>query len=207
MTESKDTSSMILDAFTKIEADSDFNTSDKQQEFRKILERSENYPALNGLETTWQLLNAEGDYEALKLRNDDQYQSTPLDQFLYCIEMGFYPPPEVLLAISQCFNYYLSRTGKVELEDVFFSENRKRGVGNHAAQSSKDQFYRSFHTHLQLEKIGAKNTGRNPKNRTEIAEEYLSLINQSAPLETPDPENFLKGFDRWKKPLPKRKDN
>jgi len=198
-------SSMILDAFIKADADSDFNTPDKQQEFRKVLEQSENYPALNGLESAWQLLNTEGDYEVLKLRNDDQ--STPLDQFLYCMEMGFYPPPEVLLAISRCFDYYNMRAGKVELEDAFFPESRKRGVGNHAAQSSKDEFYQLFHSHLQLEKAGSKNTGRKARNRTEVAEEYLSRINQSAPLETPDPESFLKGFDRWKKPFAKRKDN
>ena len=42
--------------------------------------------------------------------------------FLGYIEGGYYPPPEVLLAISKCFSSYLKAQGNMSLDEAFFGQ-------------------------------------------------------------------------------------
>ena len=53
--------------------------------------------------------------------------------FMDSISLGFYPPPEVLLAVYDNFNEYIEAEGKKDLETVFFGPPRKK-LGNFAAR-------------------------------------------------------------------------
>lgn len=51
-------------------------------------------------------------------------------------EMGYYPPPELMLALSALLNEYLDGKGKLSLEEVFFGKPRRR-TGSFAVRSVK----------------------------------------------------------------------
>jgi len=62
--------------------------------------------------------------------------TAPLNLLFHCIDVGLYPPPEVLLALHQCWRDYLDGAGKVTLETAFIGRPRQR-VGSFAARSAR----------------------------------------------------------------------
>lgn len=53
--------------------------------------------------------------------------------FMDAIGSGFYPPPEVLLAVHDAFEAYLAADGKLSLEEAFFGDPSRK-LGNYAAR-------------------------------------------------------------------------
>lgn len=160
------------------------NTWGHVRELREKLE-SEDNPILTGLEQSWQLLQK--DYGKIIERGcDESSAANPLAAFQGYLEMGFYPPPEVLLSVAGCFEHYFEQNGRVELEEVFFSSGRKKGVGNYAAQKNNDfrfEYFRFLST-LQLAE---------GKSQAELAKELLQDLN----IVQDDVYGFLRGYRRW----------
>ncbi len=59
---------------------------------------------------------------------------SPLKAFNYIWSGGFYPPPELLDAISGCYTDYSIHFGKMSAEEAFFGKPVK-GQGNYAART------------------------------------------------------------------------
>lgn len=167
------------------------NSWDSVRETREQLTKSEDYPFLDGLEQTWKIIQQ--DYGSIIKRDDDEGSAeTPLNSFMYLVEMGFYPPPEVLLEIFNCFNLYYMAQGSLELEDVFFGK-RKKGIGNHAAQKSQDWIYQHLWMNEQMESIPSIKP-KAIKSISLIASEMLDHFK----LDELDLDSFLRGYRRWK---------
>lgn len=97
---------------------------------------------LEELSDAWALLDSEykldtGDwgYSRENMVSDSNYGSA-FNEFINCLDVGYYPRPEVMLAINDCFKHYLSFEGKLSLDEVFFNKPKK-GVGNKAAQTKQ----------------------------------------------------------------------
>ena len=88
---------------------------------------------------------------------------TPLSALFYFIEMGFYPPPELLLGIADTWQRYMRGGGALTLEDAFFGPPRK-GIGNHAAR--KHSRYRHMWMQWKFHRMI-----HNGMSRNEAAEE------------------------------------
>jgi hypothetical protein len=61
--------------------------------------------------------------------------SSPLTALFVYVEMGFYPPPELLLGLMECFDLYMAAKGSLSLEEAFIGAPKRR-AGNYAAQSA-----------------------------------------------------------------------
>jgi hypothetical protein len=175
------------------------NDWDKVRKIRKELTREdvENYPFYAGHEAQWQTLQSFNSYkdeggnlkEFTDREDDEKTAGTPLRAFKHFIEMGFSPPPEILIWMVDAFDYYYSQRGNVALEDVFFGST-KSGVGNFSARSAKDTPYRILDMEISFNKIKHK------KTQKQIA---LELLESYGLADFVDVENFLRSFRRWKK--------
>jgi hypothetical protein len=107
---------------------------------------------------------------------------SPLDAFLCCVELGIYPPPEVMYAIADSFNLYLAENGKQDLETVFFGKPVK-GIGNKASRVNKVKHYEKFFL-LAFD--------MQEKTQIELAEKFI-LDNDIRV----DVESFLRSYRRF----------
>lgn len=176
----------------KIEQPSDFNSWDHVRKIRAKI-NEDKYTMLIGLEHSWAILS--DDYNNPKTNGkdlidreaDDRVAKTPLAAFLYYINSGFYPPPEVMRAIHDCFELYEQCQGAVELEDVFYGTRVKKR-GNHAQRESRGNLFFYF------DAVSVWEAKPSNKSLEEIAEDFLTEkgINK-------DVDSFLRGYRRWKK--------
>jgi hypothetical protein len=101
---------------------------------RELLNQSQR-PVLQSLEESWMALDAL--YGGIVKRgNDQRTATTPFEAVMFHIEMGFYPPPELLLALSDAYALYRHAAGKLSLEEVFFGRPRRK-AGNHAKRRTQ----------------------------------------------------------------------
>ncbi|MCW8108080.1 hypothetical protein OPS25_06180 [Alteromonas ponticola] len=180
--------------------------------WREELKDHDDYPVKASLEHSWEVLSNQVytfNYDhtlhnVLDRESDERLAATPLDAFNYYIDSGFYPPPEILLWLTDCFMEYFKSGGSKSLEHIFFGRE-KPSVGNEAARRSSDQLYMTFSGIVGLEKLGAKNKGGKSPSQSELAEEFL---NGRYPfgdkeflekLSGTDVETFLRNWRRWKK--------
>ncbi len=170
------------------------NTPKSIKKFQKKLLNPDEYPGLSSLEDSWQVLNelySHGGEFDFGLRNDFDHgvnsSDTALSSFMFCIDSGFYPPPEVLLALESCFKTYFLADGGLELEDVFFGE-RKKGVGNYAALKARNQLYVDFHFKVTF----------SHDTNTSLEELAESMISNHISDPDIDIDSFLRGYRRWK---------
>jgi hypothetical protein len=185
-----------------IESPNEYNTWQAVRQNRRLLKNSENYPFLSGLELSWQTLeeeyNEEGRISRINRERDERVADTPLNAFLYYIEMGFYPPPEILLAIQKCFEIYMRGSGYIKLEEAFFG-NSPKGKGIYAKRRSNGSIYEHFHFHVGLAKNENKNSGLGSKSLSEIAVDFFNETPLGVELsEFIDHDSFLRGYRRWK---------
>jgi len=139
------------------------------------------------LEESWEQLDEL--YMGIYERNGKS-ASTPLDDFLYSTEGGFYPRPEILVFLAESFEYYFLMKGKVNLEDIFFGK-QKKGVGNQAAQKARKEMIQL----LDFAFIGRDfSISNNPKaTDLELAEGIVNKHNLDI-----DPESLLRKYRRNK---------
>ena len=127
-------------------------------------------------------------------RTDEQLGETPLMAFMTFIDRCQYPPPEILISLSRCFELYLSAGGQIELDQVFFSDRRVQGVGNKAAVYTRDQKYRMFDKAYHWMRLGIFEDHLKPRKMMAFIREYLA---KHKDFDT-DPYTFLRGYKRWK---------
>ena len=142
----------------------------------------------------------EGNEDIIKMedrRNPRKVANTAVEVFEYYLEVGFIPPPEILLTIAGLFRTYFSYGGTVSLEDVFFGEP-KRGVGNYAARKKdKLNIYSRFNFFLSCPVN--RNTGRSMVEQAELFfnEEIEWHEKVDLPYEQPDMDTFQRQYRRW----------
>jgi hypothetical protein len=99
-------------------------------------DEAENYPVLDGLKTAWAELESQYNYPNGKPlfergRALQKIASTPLAALFYFVDGGFYPPPELLLALYETYEHYMAADGEISLEEAFFGPPIPK-AGNHA---------------------------------------------------------------------------
>lgn len=154
-------------------------------------EQAAGYPVLDGLNEAWKELEPLYQHEGRPLigRGPDAppVSDAPLSALFFFIEMGFYPPPELLLTLADCWSVYESSRGAVSLEEAFLGRPRK-GAGNYARQK-----YSSLRQHcLEFEFQQLLNEG---KSRTEAAEALAGKLGGK-----PDADSILRmmrGIKGW----------
>lgn len=85
--------------------------------------------------------------------------------------MGYYPPPELLLALSSLLHEYLEAAGKLTLEEVMFGKPKRR-TGTYAARSQKPM--RDMWTDA-ITKV-AKSQGKSEAEVAELLEQSSTLL-------------------------------
>jgi hypothetical protein len=162
----------------------------KVADWRKRLEDSENYPILDALESTWEMLDSS--YGGLIKRDGlERTSDSPLAALFFLLDSGFYPPPELLFALPEAFEEYKAANGTLSLEQVFFGP-AKRKAGNYAQRSNKQ--FRDVWLEFEMHKL--LNQGHTKIKAAEILSRRLggkpepeSLVRQ---IKTDDTSLFRK---------------
>jgi hypothetical protein len=189
------------------------NTWERVREIRENLISSKT--VLSEMEDDWQLITQSAAMnlkldepldpkDPLGMRDDEKTSSTPLNAFRYFLDIGLFPPPEILLAIAECFERYFQAEGQLELEEVFFARPRKKRIGNNSAQEARYRLYKAFcfsHSleHLekshQLKKTGDDTVAESHQVALEPTAEKFLRERGLLDLEV---DSFLRGFYRWR---------
>ncbi|MCS6159837.1 hypothetical protein ACRN9F_23575 [Shewanella oncorhynchi] len=139
------------------------------------------------LEEAWGLLR-DTIYNDLDVDSDREYPiCNPFKNLSYCLEFGMYPPPEVLISISETYERYMARKGEIDLEEAFFGKPQK-GNGNFSSKSHKESNVHMLQLFLSLNNVTDK------KSQYEVASEYLAIHKSDE-----DPEHLLRKFRRYRK--------
>lgn len=155
---------------------------------------------LHSFETAWQWLsfrygkNADGG--PLIERATNPAGSTALEKFSVLVDQGFYPPPEIMLSIADCFQRYLSEKGDVSLDEIFFGKPHKKR-DSFSFKKSHYTRYLLFHMMVQGDYYKNQHLGEPLHSLEEIAEVHLALSNN--PDIPEDIDTFLRGYRRWKR--------
>ena len=123
-------------------------------------------------------------------RSDEMLGKTPLDAFMFLVERCQYPPPEIIIAINDCFKLYMAGSGKFELEEIFFANRRIPKLGNNSAQIAKHDTHNLFQTLCKMESQKSK---EKRKSMVDLATDYLGKRG----LADKDPESFLRQHRAW----------
>jgi hypothetical protein len=134
------------------------------------------------LEKIWEKIGSDGPDRNV-INGDLPYQGTAVGEFMFYIKFGFYPPPEVLVTLMQCFHLYVAAEGSLELEEVFFG-SRVPGSGNFSARRFGEFLYRKMY-------LVAKN--ESDASLEKKAEGLLDFYDVDKDVST-----FLRGYRRWK---------
>ena len=133
------------------------------ENFREDLAQCEESSGRSHMEECWRLLES---HDAVFPRGDVRVADNPLAALMYYIDMGFYPPPELLLGLFETWQAYKLCGGKVSLEDAFLGRPVRK-AGNYASRSRAR--FRNMYLRMNLEeKIS------NGMSKTQAAEQ-LSL--------------------------------
>jgi hypothetical protein len=156
---------------------------------RNALRDCENFPILASLEDSWEVLNEF--YGGIIRRADEECAAkTPFEALVFHVEMGFYPPPELLLSLLDAYQTYLDAAGKLTLEEVLF-ERPKRKAGGHAQRYVRrmKMVYMANKIHQLVQrgetKMRAAESVSNDFGGTPDADSIIRMLNK-------DP--FLKGI-------------
>lgn len=190
------------------------NTWERVREIREDL--LSNKTVLSEMENSWQLitrssamsLKLDGPIDPndpIGMRDDEKTSSTPLNAFRYFLDIGLFPPPEILLAIAECFERYFQAEGQLELEEVFFSRPRKQRIGNNSAQEARDRLYESFDLTYSLDYLAKSYQLKKAGDAAGTASLQIALEHSAENflrergLHDLDVASFLRGFYRWQK--------
>lgn len=148
-------------------------------------ERVDDYPVLASFNVAWDELNSLYEYngESVIERGGDlrRVSGSPFSTLFYFVDMGFYPPPELLLSLQDAWNRYIAAMGVMSLEEAFFGQTKK-GLGNYAAR--KRSALRKMRMRLEFDRML-----RAGMARTEIAEEMSNRMGGK-----PDADSILRSM-------------
>lgn len=172
------------------------NTLEDVVEVREILKASykhNEFPYYSEFEHSWNILRESSSHNVIER---EQVESNPLNSFLYLIESGLYPPPELLIVVASCFRAHMISGGKTNLSEDFFGKDKQF---DHCINVSKITKYMDFELKWVIDK---------KESLQDVAEQYLlecSEKNNNTFGENTDVESFLRGYRRWKNDSKKQK--
>lgn len=170
------------------------NSNESLKPFREALKGAyelDDFPVLCGLEYIWR------EIEPLQevVKREEDLSDHPLGSLSYYVNGGFFPPPEVLLAVSRAYELYMSKGGDISLEEAFFGVPYKK-TESYAYHYSKQKSYLLFHN-LWV-KMRKKNKVLTDASMEVLAEDYLnSTFGKSLWEESVDVDTFLRNYRRW----------
>lgn len=162
---------------------------------------------VESFEPAWEVINKlyggifDRNPEDRKKSSDEfMYGETPINEFMYMVSSSFYPSPEYLQVIHDCFQRYFFMGGLESLEDIFFGEEKKR-VGNYSAQKQNDQDISYLHGLLRRNDSPYNKIRKIPPlTKLEASELTVQELNLNI-----DPESLLKKYRRYLKNKAKSK--
>ena len=107
----------------------------------------------------------------------------PISAFTYYLEMGKYPPPEIMMEVMDGFLEYLNSRGDKSLDEAFFEAKHKK----YESLSYKQDYslrYSAFEWFIFKGEFTSLD---------DAAEEFLKPI-----AEEIDQDTFLRNYRRWK---------
>lgn len=160
--------------------------------WRGRLKECEDYPVLEGLETAWKAAHGE-DVEQGYYPRDDQPADNPVTAIMYCIDMGFYPTPELMLTMLDCFEQY--KTGVCDLETAFFGKPlQKAGKYNQReGQKFRDMIIKFRFSEL----LSAGETRAKAAEQIALEMETHPRFIGYKPIDADSILRMLRGFDGW----------
>ena len=206
MMTSKEISKILIDLHVEDSSGnkSKFATEEHATMWRDILGSTsevDSFHQLNKLENAWQSL-ASGQDE----RPRDDLGSHLIFRLINDIDSGNFPPPEILLVISNLLKYYVTQEGNISLDEAFFG--RRHAKSKSIAHLSKGwDDYKAFNAmledttrHFEWQPEWDMYPFREPHwSLEECAEAFLTHRYRNNHPTTPDVDSFLRAFRRWKK--------
>ena len=107
----------------------------------------------------------------------------PISAFSYYVEMGKYPPPEIMIDIMLGFNTYLESKGDISLDQAFLGITHSK----YKSLSFKQQ------SALKYAEFDRFVCGAQFKSLDDAAELFLSNISDEI-----DQDSYLRDYRRWK---------
>ena len=105
----------------------------KAAELRKCMRTESDSATYSKWSKYWQALqNEQPDY--IKDCHEGAWEGSPIEVLMLLIELGEYPPPELMLILLDCYKDYLAQKG--DFEDLLFGRPKPK-AGNHALQQLK----------------------------------------------------------------------
>jgi len=167
------------------------NTMEFASEYRKATKAAydlDDYPVLAGLEATWKSIEEDSPLLGIERERLESNYDSPLSCFMFNVDTGHYPPPEIMLSLLHGFQLYYAHGGEKSLDEIFFGRPHKKKSSD-AFTDYTDKKYANFHFFYE------RASSLDGKSMTEKAEKYL----RCSPFrnENIDPESFLRGYRRY----------
>lgn len=164
---------------------------DSLERCREIFSRDSwrDHPQTKALEAAWRR------YTASNLSPEDYSETRGLSRrdaihsLVDNVNAGAFPPPEVLLLITQALQQYLSAAGSISLDEAFFGRPHRKNT-SYAAAFGRQQTMSEVDLHLVAARLN------NPKTSQTKAIEKM-LEEKKGDFDT-DPESVLRSWRRWK---------
>jgi hypothetical protein len=137
------------------------------------------YESLEKLELLWAKI--ESDFKPFN--REVSVADNPISAFTYYLEMGKYPPPEIMMEVMEGFLEYFNSRGDKSLDEAFFEAKHKK----YGSLSYKQDFslrYSAFEWFIFKGEFTSLDNA---------AEEFLKPI-----AEEIDQDTFLRNYRRWK---------
>jgi hypothetical protein len=132
----------------------------------------------------------------------DMVFDNPMLNFIGSVDAGYYPSPDVLVAISKCFSSYLDAQGNKSLDQAFFGQihGKQKSFAYKFSTEGWSSEYVLFHKWFELEntlpqeKVYGKPETHVPLPQEKAAETFL---NDYFPDKDIDVDSFLRSYRRW----------
>lgn len=182
-----------------------FNSNEKVNAYREKLKASyvhDDYPVMVGLEHAWRLL--ERDYEVIN--REEHPSNNPISSFEYYLDLGFYPPPEIMMVLGDALRLYFAGAGQFSLDEILFGEKHKK-TSSFAYKKYKKFRYQFFDIHVNLSRRKEGNSDQS------LEAVMLKVLEETNPVTMAmlgfdpdvDIDTFLRGYRRWKQDIKKGK--
>lgn len=170
----------------------------KIREFINSLEGEDEFQEIKKLESQWIKLTKADPEQINEIKR--RSMNNPLESFRLMVLSGYYPPPEILIAITNCFTHYLIMHGEVSLDEAFFSKKHVYRTSASYLRNKENKY--SLFKYIFIEKNDIPAHLENA-SLTECAICFLnSIYGESGWGDKLDVESFLRGFRRWRNENP-----
>jgi hypothetical protein len=146
----------------------------QMERWHRFLQTKRNEPdsTLASLINAWEFMDAEfnpnNEWNIERGAEIRRTNGAPLGALAHFLELGLYPPPELLLTLADCWNCYMENAGHITLEEAFLGKPRK-SAGNYAKQR-KSRFSR---VRIKLDFVNLLSEGKSGTEAAEIISQRL----------------------------------